>query len=179
MSGRLDRSELERLFQAASDELRRRGQRGHVYIIGGAAMSMSFDARRTTHDVDARICSGHGPVMDAARKVGRREGLPESWLNEQATMYMPSTPDTAAPVVYSSPSLVITGASAEHILAMKLESGRPGDVEDIETLVGMLKLAEYDEAEEIHRKTFPGGRIREIAKKTVKRAIQTARKRAR
>ena len=90
-------------------------------------MALCFDSRRSTHDVDARISSGHGPVTLAARRIARREGLPESWLNEQATIYMPSTPDTHAPTVYDSPSLVVTGASAEHVLAMKLESGRAED----------------------------------------------------
>ena len=91
MSGPLDRNRLRALFDALSTELREQGHRAHIYIVEGAAMALCFDSRRSTRDVDARISSGHGPVTQAARRIARREGLPESWLNEQATVYMPST----------------------------------------------------------------------------------------
>ena len=171
MSGPLNRNRLRELFDALSTELREQGHRAHIYIVGGAAMALCFDSRRSTHDVDARISSGHGPVTQAARRIARREGLPESWLNEQATIYMPSTPDTHAPTVYDSPSLVVTGASAEHVLAMKLESGRAEDQDDIRTLVRHLKLTECAEAEAIHRSTFPQGRIRRLAREALREAV--------
>lgn len=86
-------------------------------------------------------------------------------------MYMPSTLDTHAPTVYDSPSLVVTGASAEHVLAMKLESGRAEDQEDIRTLVRHLKLTECAEAEAIHRSTFPEGQIRRLAREALRDAV--------
>ncbi len=39
-------SELER-------ELARRGQTADIYLVGGAAIALSFDSARTTRDIDA------------------------------------------------------------------------------------------------------------------------------
>ena len=67
MSGPLlDRATIERLFEELADELRFARARVQLYVIGGAAMSMSFDRDRTTQDVDARIEAGHGKLVEAA-----------------------------------------------------------------------------------------------------------------
>ena len=107
MPGSLDRDALRELLDELSRELEHRRTRAQIYIIGGAAISLAFDRRRTTHDVDARIESGHGQLIEAARTIGRRRGLPESWLNEQATAHMPKTRDTQARTVYESEYLTI------------------------------------------------------------------------
>ena len=51
--------------------------------------------------------------------------------------------------------LVVTGASAEHMLAMKLEAGRGRDMNDIATLVRMLGLRSAEEGVAIHRRLLP------------------------
>ena len=164
MPGSLDREALIELLDELSRELEQRGTRAQIYLIGGAAMSLAFDRRRTTHDVDARIDSGHGELINAVRKIGRRRGLPDSWLNEQATANIPKTPDTRARTLYESEYLTITGASGEHILAMKLEAGRAHDVNDIATLMQHLELENENEALAIHRRLFPESRRTERAR---------------
>ncbi|MCY4073857.1 MAG: DUF6036 family nucleotidyltransferase [Acidobacteria bacterium] len=71
MTGPLGREELVELFEELSAELGRRGARAHVYVFGGAAMSVAFDRRRTTVDIDVRVDSGREKLMEA---VGRRHG---------------------------------------------------------------------------------------------------------
>ena len=51
MSGSLDRERLTSLFDELSEELRFTRTRAHIYLIGGAAMSMAFSRERTTGDV--------------------------------------------------------------------------------------------------------------------------------
>lgn len=160
MPGSLDRDALDELAR----RLERRKVRAQIYIIGGAAMSLAFDRSRTTHDVDARVDSGHGALIEAVREVARERGLPESWLNEQATANIPRLPDTRAQTVYESEYLTITGASAEHILAMKLEAGRATDVDDVATLVGRLSITAPKKALAIHGRLFPDSRRRDRAK---------------
>ncbi len=80
-------------FTELSRELARRKVRAHVYVIGGAAMALGFDSRPLTHDVDALIREGHGPVTDAVRMIGRRRGWPETWLNEHAVSAIPRGSD--------------------------------------------------------------------------------------
>ena len=155
MPGSLDREALVELLDELARRLERRKVRAQIYVIGGAAMSLAFDRSRTTHDVDVRVDSGHGALVEAVREIARERGLPESWLNEQATANIPRLPDTRAKTVYESEYLTITGASAEHILAMKLEAGRATDVEDVATLVERLDITAPKEALAIHGRLFP------------------------
>lgn len=153
-----DRDTLEQLFAELADELRQRRARAHVYIAGGAAMAMAWRRDRTTLDVDGRIDGDHGAVTAAVREIAVRHCLPETWLNEQARHYLPAAPDRRAPVVFDSPHLVVTGASAEHLLAMKLEAARPTDVADVRTLLGILEIRDAEQARTIHRDLFPDSR---------------------
>ena len=155
MRGSLDREALIELLDELARRLERRKVRAQVYLIGGAAMSLAFDRSRTTHDVDARIDSGHGALIEAVRAIARERGLPGTWLNEEATANIPKSPNTRARTVYESEYLTITGASAEHILAMKLEAGRATDVDDIALLIGRLGISTAEEALAIHGRLFP------------------------
>ena len=168
-----DREHLQALFSELAEELRRRDARAHVYIAGGAAMAMAWGRERTTQDVDARIDSAHDAMTASVRAVAKRHGLPSTWLNEQATTYFPAAPDRRAPVVFDSPWLVITGASAEHLLAMKLEAARSGDIDDIRTLLGVLEIRTPGPAVEVHAALFPESNrlaeVREVLKAVLAR----------
>ena len=173
MTGSLDREALIGLLDDLAGRLERRNVRAQVYIVGGAAMSLAFDRTRTTHDVDARIEAGHGALVEAVQEIARERGLPGTWLNEQATSTMPKAPDTRARTVYDSPWLTITGASAEHILAMKLESARETDRGDIETLVGCLKIRSVSDGMRVHEELFPESGRRSRAEQILREALAT------
>ena len=145
-----------------------------MYIVGGAAMTLAYRRDRTTHDIDARIESGHSATVHAVREIARERGLPESWLNEQATSYMPREADARAPTLYSSPYLVVTGASAEHMLAMKLESGRNTDRQDVETLLDHLAIRGPDEAVRIHERLFPDSTRKEDVDRLLSQILGTS-----
>ncbi len=177
MSGSLDRERLLGLFGDLAEKLRRRGIRGHVYIVGGAAMTLAFRRERTTKDVDAHIGNRgieHAGIMEAVREIAAEQGLAENWLNELATMFTPRGEDPRAPTLFDSPHLVVTGASAEHLLAMKLHAGRVADRKDIETLVRHLGIRTTDEALRHHARLFPetpaSGRARVYVEEAIRRA---------
>ena len=83
MLGSLDRTRLTELLDDLAGRLRRAGVRANVYIVGGAAMTLAYRRDRTTHDIDARIDSGHSATVNAVRDIARERGLPESWLNAE------------------------------------------------------------------------------------------------
>ena len=66
--GLLGRAELERAFAALGDRLFRRGVVADLFIVGGAAMVLAYDANRVTRDVDATFVP-HGVVLEKAREV--------------------------------------------------------------------------------------------------------------
>ena len=59
-------------------------------------MAPGFDSRRQTMDVDALIKEGHGPVVEAVRRIGRGRGWPDGWLNEEAVSAIPRGKDGRA-----------------------------------------------------------------------------------
>ena len=74
-------------FTALGERLLRRGVVADVFIVGGAAMALAYDATRVTRDVDSLFVP-HGVVLDEARNVAQDLGLPMWWLNEQANVYI-------------------------------------------------------------------------------------------
>lgn len=56
--------------------MHRRGQRGRVYVVGGATMMLIHSADRATQDIDADIEEGYFAVTGAACIVAQRRGWP-------------------------------------------------------------------------------------------------------
>ena len=160
----MDREQLIALLDEVSKELRHARTRAQIYVIGGAAMSLGFSRDRRTEDVDARIDRGHSELVKAVQRVARRHDLADGWLNEQATTAIPRQKDAAARTLYESPYLTVTGASARHLLAMKLYAARDKDKADIATLVSELELGGPSEAVAIYDGLFPDEPIREAAR---------------
>jgi hypothetical protein len=72
--------------------LMKRGVVADVFIVGGAAMALAYDATRVTRDVDSLFVP-HGVVLEEARNVAEDLGLPAWWLNEQASVYISGKDD--------------------------------------------------------------------------------------
>lgn len=125
-----------------------------LYIFGGAAMALAYDARRATRDIDA-VFQPHGIVLDEARAVADELGLPHWWLNEQASAYVAPGGDAAAPRVFDHPGLRVSAASPEHLLAIKVLAARRRDAEDIRFLVDHLKLTSAEQVLRLCAEVFP------------------------
>ena len=151
----LSAGDLHAAFAQLSEELARRRATAHIYIVGGAAMALGFDSRRLTHDVDALIREGHGHVTDAVRTIGRSRGWSDTWLNAQAAQAIPWGGDGRARTAFGDSHLVVTAASAEHMLAMKVRAGRIKDYDDIVFLIGRLRFRSAKEVFDQHDEVFP------------------------
>ena len=77
----LDRRAIAEAFSLLGDRLARRGLVADIYVFGGAAMALAYDARRATRDIDA-VFKPHGVVIEEAWAVAEELGLPQWWLNE-------------------------------------------------------------------------------------------------
>ena len=154
----LAKEDMHALFDALSEKLRRKRARANIYVVGGSAMALAYSRERITRDIEARIEAGHGALIEAVHEVATEQGLARSWLNDQAVSAIPRTRDTRARTLYATEPLAVTGASAEHLLAMKLEAGRAADEADIAALVKFLGLRRIEEGVDIHRRLFPESR---------------------
>ncbi len=159
----LDRAAIQEAFRRLGDRLVRRGVVADIYVIGGAAMALAYDSRRSTRDIDA-VFQPHGIVVEEARSVAAELGLPPWWLNEQASAYVAPGGDATAPRVFDHPGLRVSAASPEHLLAMKVLAARRRDIEDISYLVKHLGLSSAGEALAMCAAVFPDEPVPERAR---------------
>jgi predicted nucleotidyltransferase len=150
----LDRAELERAFTALGERLARRGVVADVFVVGGAAMALAYDAKRVTRDVDSLFVP-HGIVLEEARNVAEDLGLPPWWLNEQASVYISGKDDPGKRRVFDHPGLRVTAASPSHIFAMKALAARTRDVDDLRLLAAMVGIDSAEAAVQVCRDFFP------------------------
>lgn len=150
----LDRAAIEDALRRLGDRLARRGLVADLYVFGGAAMALAYDARRATRDIDA-VFQPHGAVVEEAWAVADELGLPRWWLNEQASVYVAPGGDAQAPRVFDHAGLRVSAASPEHLLAMKVLAARRRDAEDIRFLVDRLGLTSAEEVLALCTEIFP------------------------
>jgi hypothetical protein len=77
----VEREEIVEALTSLGAVLDSRGLRGEMYVVGGAAIALAFDERRSTRDVDA-IFEPKMEIYAAASEVAERLGLPPGWLND-------------------------------------------------------------------------------------------------
>jgi hypothetical protein len=125
----LDREDIEEAFRRLGERLAKRGVVADIYVFGGAAMALAYDSRRATRDVDD-LFKPHGIVLEEAQAVAAELGLPNWWLNEQASSYAAPGGDPSAFRVFDHPGLSVFAASPEHLLAMKALAARQNIVDN-------------------------------------------------
>jgi hypothetical protein len=153
-SRQMSRPRILRALNGLGDELERRGVRGEVFIVGGAAMALAYSSRRSTRDVDA-IFEPKAIMYEAARSVAEHQGLPEDWLNDAVKAFAPGK-DPNSRRIFSTASLEVAAASPEYLLAMKLLASRVDqDVEDIRTLYRLCRFKTSDEGLALVRRFYP------------------------
>lgn len=153
----LTRRRILQLFAELNDELCGAGARGDVFIVGGAAMTLAYQARPATRDVDG-IWEPSGVVRDAAQRVAQRhDDLTPDWLNDGVKGFLPGDDRGTTTVVYEADCLTVSAASPEYLLATKLLASRVGrDDEDILLLYDLCDFATVDEGLDLLERYYPG-----------------------
>jgi hypothetical protein len=150
----LNREQLLQAFQYLDEELGRVGTRADVYVVGGAAMAVAYDARRATVDVDA-VFEPSLEVRHAARRVAERLGLDDDWLNDGAKAFVPG-PDPDRVQVFEAEHLQVAAASPRFMLAMKLLAARvERDQDDIRTLYQLCGFTSASEGIDLVESAYP------------------------
>ena len=160
MQRELAADDIRDLLAELGSRLAADGIEATIYIVGGAALSLEFDARRVTTDVDA-VFHPRTTVRQLAETLARERDLPRDWLNDSVRAFVPG--DDADAVRYSVPGLSIALASPRHLLAMKMAAFRPTDVTDLEVLFRALRIVSPEQAADIalgvygeHSMVLPG-----------------------
>ena len=145
---------MERAFTALGERLARRGVVADVFVVGGAAMALAYDATRVTRDIDATFVP-HGVVIEEARHVADDLGLPYWWLNEQASIYISGKDDPGKRRVFDHRGLRVSAASPAHIFAMKALAARTRDIDDLRVLADIIGVESANKAVQVCAEFYP------------------------
>lgn len=119
MSTGLGREDIRALLDDLSAELAARGARAELFLVGGAALAVAYDATRATRDLDA-VFIPTDTVRQAAAAVAQHRGLTEDWLN--GAVKDPMTSSCSAAISGSPP-----WTNASPWLSRPIQDGDPGE----------------------------------------------------
>lgn len=108
-----------------------------IVLVGGALMVLVYEARESTHDVDAIILAPReiNMVRELALVVAGERAWPDDWLNDGAKGYLIGL--SSGSVVFSAPGIEVRSPATEQLLAMKLSAWR--DDVDIADALRLLR----------------------------------------
>jgi hypothetical protein len=150
----LSRQDILELLEELGAELESQGTRADMFLVGGAAMSLSYSTRRSTRDLDA-VFEPKTVVYEAALAVGIRHGLGEGWLNDAVKGFLPGH-DPNATVVLDHPGISVRVASPRFLFAMKAAAARvERDAGDLMRLYQLCGFESVDEALECVEQYYP------------------------
>lgn len=153
----LSRERILSLFAELDAELRQTGTRGDVFIVGGAAMTVAYDARPATRDVDGIWHPAAEVRAAAVRVAARHDDIEPEWLNDAVKGFLPATPKGPTTVIYEGDCLTVSVPAPDYLLATKLLASRVGrDEDDIRLLYRLTGLTTVDEGLALIERYYPG-----------------------
>lgn len=158
MAGQLDADGVRSLFTELSDRLATADVSAQLFVVGGAAMALAYDAGRATRDVDALFIPAP-EVRQIAEEMSTGHGLEPDWLNDAAKGFLPGN-DEHPRTVFESESLLVQIPSPEYLLAMKLHASRDDrDLDDAAILCRTLGYTSAQECLDLLTETYPLGQL--------------------
>ena len=121
---RLTKDDMLRYFEQINNALSERNQTGEIIIAGGAALTLAFNARVSTYDIDA-IFEPKGDMRQIIKEIASANNLDNDWLNDGVKGFMNNKMGVVVCQNYSH--LVVKNLDAESLLAMKLTSARTNE----------------------------------------------------
>jgi len=151
----LSRGEISSLLSELDEELARLGAHADLFLVGGAAMALAYDAKRSTRDLDA-VFLPTDVVRRAAGTVADRHELAPDWLNDAVKGFTPG-PDPNAIRYYEGRALTVDVASPRYLLAMKLFASRvEADADDIAFLYQQVGFTTVEEGLDLVETMYRG-----------------------
>ena len=145
----LTRETILKALSRLNEKLREETVIGEICLFGGTAMVLAFNARLSTHDVDA-VFEPPEVFRRRAREIADELNLPADWLNDGVKGYVSNAPEYTSDGLPQMSHLRIIRPTAEYLLAMKCMASRfpsyttKGDHDDIIFLLNHLGLKDVD-----------------------------------
>lgn len=144
--------EIRNLLEELAVRLDTAGIAVGIRVVGGAAISILDNDRRSTSDIDAVIVPA-GAAAEVVAALGTERGLPAKWLNDAALAYVPPVGPEDWIEVHRTGEVSVSIGSVQMLLAMKLLANRGiRDSADIEFLLEACNVRSLDDAQTIYEK---------------------------
>lgn len=163
-----------KLFQRMGEIAAKEGHHFEIAVFGGSALSLSFDWRESTMDIDYMPVKGAASDINAlANKACAELGWPTDILRDDVTIFAAENAEiipqgdypTVSQDMYEAHDAERNGflrvflASPEYLLSMKILSMRSSietqDCRDVWNLLDHCGLSTVDEAEKIVGQFYP------------------------
>lgn len=169
----MKRDEIISLLTELGRRLALRSVAGEMYVVGGAAMALAFDERRSTRDIDA-VFEPKALVYDTAKEMAKEMDLPSGWLNDAVKGFVAGQDPGASPILEVS-GLRVSIASPRILLAMKVLAHRVGeDEDDVMILARYLELASAEDVLDVAARVY-GDRLDAAARFFVEEIFDSMR----
>jgi len=123
-----------------------------IRVVGGAAVSILDNDRRSTSDIDAAIVPA-GAAAEVVAALGTERGLPANWLNDAALAYVPPVGPEDWIEILRTGGVSVSIGSVQMLLAMKLLANRGiRDSADLEFLLEACNVRSLEDAQTIYEK---------------------------
>jgi len=175
----LTKNDILAYLELINKKLAIQGIFGEINICGGAAMTLAYDARDSTFDIDA-IYKPKDTMAEIIEDIANEHGLSRQWLNDDVTMFTKELNLTASTYLKLS-NLAVGIVDAEYLLAMKLLAAREDsqDLHDAAILIKHMRIKSLDELYLLIDTHYKGHYhpqslqvSREFAKAAIKRSSQ-------
>jgi predicted nucleotidyltransferase len=110
-----DAAQIRALLQRVGALATARGADLDIVVLGGAAVALRFESRRTTRDVDVVEAHPQELLSELALEIAKTEGLAPNWLPDGARH---------GPLLVEAPGIRAHAVSLEQLLASKLDAMR-------------------------------------------------------
>lgn len=168
----LDADQIRGLLSELGARLEAKGLKARVFLVGGAAMALAINTRRSTRDLDG-VFEPKSAIYAEAAVIAEKKGLPPDWLNDSVKGLLPDKVPTEVGAHFEKPGISVEIASAEYLFAMKAKSAREGvDTDDIRTLAQHLGLTTADEAIELVERYYNPYHLRPATRYLLEELLQ-------
>jgi hypothetical protein len=150
MTATMTPGEVRKLLEELATRLDDAGITAGIRVVGGAALSILDQNRRSTSDVDAVIVPA-GAAADIVAALAKEHGLPDNLLSDTARAYIPPVGPDDWVEVFRRGDVSVSIGSVQMLLTMKLLANRGiRDSDDIDFLLNACGVENVADAQEIY-----------------------------
>ena len=148
----LQHEQVRPLVEELARRLAETGAATGVRIVGGAAISLHGFVRRPTRDVDAVFLHADD-VTPVILEMAEQFDLEHNWCNDAAMAFIPAVGLEDWIEVHRSGDVVVSIASIDLLIAMKLFANRASrDWDDLFLLLDAANISSVEQAQEIYER---------------------------